>query len=136
MTDRAEQDKRADRQEEEEVRQLRKAGYVAYRVDREIDTYASKDGKIWLCDNKYTDNDLFYIDYSDVAKGLDAVLAHAKSLNFAVPIYFRVWMHFARHRSKNKKYISIREDDRGFTIKVERTSTGRFVTSRVRRGKC
>lgn len=131
---RAERDKRADRQEEDEVRALKDAGYIAFRIDREVDTFAAKSGVVWLCDCKFSDNGIFYIDSSDVAKGLDSAVALAKALEFKVPVGFRVDMHFPRHRSRNRHYITIRESDRGWSIRVERTVRGRFITARVKRG--
>jgi len=130
----ADRDRRADRQSEDEVRQLKDAGCIAFIVDREIDTYASKDGKIWLCDNKFSDNDIFYIDSSDIAKGLDYRIELAKSLLFKVEVGFRVDMWFPRYKSHNRRYIIFTEQDRGWSMKVNRLSTGRIQTLRVKRG--
>jgi Holliday junction resolvase len=125
--------RRADRQEEDEVKALRDKGYVAYRIDREIDTVAIKDGEIWLCDCKFSDNGEFYISKEDIAKGLDTVLEWAKSTVNKIPIRFRIDMHFPRHKTHNRKYILVTEYDRGYSIKVARNSNGRFTTTRIKR---
>ena len=130
----AQRDKRADRQSEDEVKALKDAGYIAFIVDREIDTYASKDGRVWLCDNKFSDNDLFYIDSTDIAKGLDYRLELAKSMLFKVEVGFRVDMWFPRYKSHNRRYIIFTEQDRGWSMKVSRLSSGRIQTERVKRG--
>lgn len=130
----AERDRRADRQSEDEVKALKKAGWVAFIVDREIDTYASKDGRVWLCDNKFSDADLFYIDSKDIAKGLDYRRAVAESMLFKIEIGFRVDMWFPRYKSHNRRYIIFTEQDRGWSMKVSRLQSGRIQTERVKRG--
>jgi hypothetical protein len=124
------------RQEQDEVKAQKDKGNVSYRIAREIDTFTgdTKDGIIWICDCKGTDSDVFYFDSSDIDKALDerqkwfAVLGR-----YGVPIKVRFEIHFKRHRSNNKKYIVITEQDRGWSIKVAR-GNGRITTSRVKRG--
>lgn len=130
----ADRDKRADRQQEDEVKALRDANYIAWLIDREIDTICAKDGRIWLCDNKFTDNGEFYIDSKDIAKGLDQRMALAKALMFKIEVGFRVDMWFPRFKSHNRRYIIFTEQDRGWSLKVTRTPTGRIQTLRVRKG--
>jgi Holliday junction resolvase len=113
----AERNVRADRQEEQEVKALRDKGYKAYRVDREVDSISAKHGMMWVCDSKYSDNDIFYIAASDVDKGLDEAAGWSKALNGLVPVGFRVDMHFPRHRNK-RRYIEISEERRGQSIRV------------------
>jgi len=133
----AERNEEATRQEQAEVKNQKDKGNVAYRIAREIDTLVvdKRDGIIWLCDCKHTENgeDVFYIDSSDVAKGLDEVLKWRDALHQLVPVRFRVDMFFKRHRSNNHKYIPITEFDRGYSIKVTRHAT-KITTSRVTKG--
>ena len=136
--DKALRNEEATRQEQNEVRAQKDKGNVAYRIAREIDTLAvdTKDGTIWLCDCKHTENgeDVFYIDYKDVAKGLDEVLKWRDALGrYGVPVRFRVDMFFKRHRSNNHKYVPITEFDRGYTIKVTRGAK-KITTVRVKKG--
>lgn len=113
----AERNVRADRQEESEVKGLRDKGYMAYRVDREIDSLSAKNGKMWVCDSKYSDNDIFYIASTDIVKGLNEARGWFQALNGLVPVGFRVDMHFPRHRNK-RRYIEIPEEMRGISLKV------------------
>ncbi len=130
----AERNARADRQEEEEVARLRKKGYVAFRLDREVDSFSAKDGRIWYCDCKFSDADVFYITDYDIAKGLDEAEKLASALNHLVPVGFRVEMHFPRTRQlNNRRYIEITEQDRGWTIKVTKTHR-KITTIRVKKG--
>jgi hypothetical protein len=46
-------------------------------------------------------------------------------------VSFRIDMHFPRHKSRNRKYIYITEQDRHWSIKVTRAQ--RITTQRVRR---
>ncbi len=124
------------RQEQDEVKAQKKLGNVSYRIAREIDTLTGdkSTGIMWLCDCKGTDSDIFYIDSSDVAKALDERLKWYEVLGrYNVPIKVRFEIHFKRHRSNNKKYINITEQDRGWSIKVNR-GNGRISTSRVTKG--
>jgi len=128
----------ATRQEQDEVRSQKDKGNVAYRIAREIDTLTidKRDGTIWLCDCKGTENgeDVFYIDSKDIAKGLDEVLKWREALSkYGVPVRFRVDMFFKRHRSNNHKYIPITEFDRGFSIKVVR-GKNKITTTKVMKG--
>lgn len=134
----AQRNEEATRQEQDEVRSQKDKGNVAYRIAREIDTLTVdiKDGVIWLCDCKHTENgeDFFYITSQDVAKGLDEVLKWRDGLGrYGVPVRFRVDMFFKRHRSNNHKYIPITEFDRGYSIKVTRHAT-KITTARVTKG--
>ncbi len=131
---RADRDRRADRQQMAEVATLRRSHHMAWVIDREFDTIAFKDGRVWLCDNKFTDNDVFYIDSKDIAKGLDQRIGLAQALDFKVEVGFRIDIHFARHRSKNRKYILFTETDRGWSLKVTRHPTGRITQLRVKKG--
>jgi len=130
----AERNEEATRQEQAEVRAQKDKGNVAYRIAREVDTLVvdKRDGIIWLCDCKHTENgeDVFYIDSSDVAKGLDEVLKWRDALHQLVPVRFRVDMFFKRHRSNNHKYIPITEFDRGYSIKVTRHAK-KITTAKV-----
>ena len=126
------------RQEQDEVRAQRDKGNLSYRIAREIDTLTvdRKDGTIWLCDCKHTENgdDVFYVDSSDIDKGLDERAKWYDAIGrFGIPIRFRVDIFFKRHRSNNRKYIVITEQDRGWSIKVTR-GKGRISTVRVKRG--
>jgi hypothetical protein len=123
------------RQEQNEVKRQRDMGNVSYRIAREIDTLTGdvSTGTLWLCDNKGTDADVFYIDSSDVNKALDERLKWYDVLGrYNVPIKVRFEIHFKRHRSNNLKYINVTEQDRGWSIKVTR-GNGRISTSRVTR---
>lgn len=132
---RADRDRRADRQQMAEVATLRRQGYVAWVIDREIDTLAFKDGKAFACDNKFTDNDIIYLDSKDIAKGLDQRTELAQSLNFKLEeVVFRFDVHFARHKSRNRRYFIVTEEDRGWSLKITRSDTGRMSRLRVRRG--
>ena len=133
--ERAERDSRAYRQQEDEVRALRDAHYLAFNIDREIDTIAFKQGRIWLCDNKYSDNDIFYIDSKDIAKGLDQAQKLAEKLDFKIEVYFRIDMFFPRHKSKNRRYIICTESDRGWSIRVTRCESGKFALAKVKKGE-
>ena len=134
----AERNEEATRQEQDEVRSQKDKGNVAYRIAREIDTLTvdKRDGIIWLCDCKQTENgeDVFYIDSKDVAKGLDEVLKWRDALHQLAPVRFRVDIFFRRHRSNNHKYIPITEFDRGYSLKVVR-GKGRITTTKVTRGE-
>ena len=123
------------RQEQSEVRAQKDKGNVAYRIAREIDTlcFDKHTGIVWVTDCKSTENgeDVFYVDYKDVAKGLDEVLAIRETLGrYKAPVRFRIDMFFRRHRSNNHKYIPITEFDRGYTIKVTRHAK-KITTARV-----
>ncbi len=131
---RADRDRRADKQEMAEVARLRSSHHGAWGIHREFDTLAIKDGTAWLCDNKFTDNDVFYIDSKDIAKGLHEREKFAKAVNFQLEVIFRFEMFFPRHKSKNRKYIIVTEADRGWSLKVTRHETGRITQLRVRRG--
>jgi len=122
------------RQEQDEVKAQRDAGNLAWRIAREIDTLCfDKSGIIYITDCKFSDDDVFYITSQDVAKGLDTVLAIQECVGrYGVPVRFRVDMHFRRHRSRNRKYITITELDRGYSIKVTRAK--RISTQRVGKG--
>lgn len=131
----AERNKEAICQEQNEVKAQRDKGNVAYRISREIDTicFDKPTGILWVTDCKATKNgeDVFYVDSSDVNKGLDVVLGIQETLGrYGVPVQFRIDMFFRRHRSNNHKYILITECDRGHTIKIIRGKK-RITTSRV-----
>jgi len=119
------------RQEQDEVAEQRRRGNLAWRIAREIDTLSfDKDGIIFITDCKFSDNDIFYIDSNDIAKGLDTAISIQNCVDrYGVPVQFRVDMHFRRHRSRNRKYIVITEADRGYSIKVTRAK--RISTQRV-----
>jgi hypothetical protein len=138
--DKAERNIEAVRQEQEEVRRLKDAGHVAYRIAREIDTLAvdGRDGCIYLCDCKHTENgeNVFYIEESDIAKGLDERqkwLKCFRHLKEPPKIIFRVEVFFRRHRSHNRRYVYLDENDRGWSIRVTRGEQ-RFSLLRVKRG--
>ena len=134
--DKAERNIRADRQEQEEVAEQRGKGNLAWRLDKEVDTIVfTHTGTVWLTDCKYSDNDVFYADFSDVDKGLDAVRMMSKCLGrYGVPIQFRLDMHFPRHKGNNRKYIPLTEDCRHWSLKITRTAE-RITCLRVRKGK-
>lgn len=124
------------RQEQAEVKAQKDKGNVAYRIAREIDTLCGdvSTGIFWLCDCKGTDSDVFYLDSSDINKALDERQKWNDVLGrYGVPIKVRFEIHFKRHRSNNKKYIIITEQDRGYSLKVAR-GNGRITTSRVGKG--
>uniref|UniRef100_A0A6M3JN66 Uncharacterized protein n=1 Tax=viral metagenome TaxID=1070528 RepID=A0A6M3JN66_9ZZZZ len=124
------------RQEQAEVKAQKDCGNVAYRIAREIDTICGdkSTGILWLCDCKGTDSDVFYLDSSDIAKALDERQKWNDVLGrYGVPIKVRFEIHFKRHRSHNKKYVNITEQDRGYSLKVAR-GNGRISTSTVGKG--
>lgn len=126
------------RQEQAEVAAQRKKHNLAWRIAREIDTicFDKHTGILWVTDCKSTENgeDVFYVDYKDINKGLDVVLAIQETLGrYNVPVRFRVDMFFKRHRSNNHKYIPITEFDRGYSIKITRHAT-KITTARVTKG--
>lgn len=115
----AEHGRRAADQERSEVKRLKADGWVAHKVSKEYDVYASKDGIIMLEDCKFTDNDTFFIESKDIAKWLEQVELQAAALNYLVPVKFRVDMYFPRHKGKNRHYVDIDESHLGKTIRVD-----------------
>lgn len=128
---------RADRQEEGEVLIQRKTGAWAYRIDNKVDTISIRDGVIYLCDCKFSDQDVCYIDSSDIGKGLDEAAKVRDQLNspaiLSVVVKFRIDMYFPRVRVNNRRYINIQEEDRGWSYKVWKTDR-KIMTQRVKRG--
>jgi len=123
------------RHEQQEVKAQRDKGNMSYRVAREVDTLTGDkhNGIFYVCDCKGTDNDIFYLEAYDVDKILDERLGWLEVFGrYGVPVVSRFHIHFKRHRSRNKKYIIVTEDDRGCSIKVTRGQ--RISTQRVGAG--
>jgi len=120
--EKANRDKRADRQEQDLVKQELRQGNVSYRVDKEFDVFTiRRDGTIFLTDCKSSEQALFYVDRKDINKGLDCVRKWQERLP-NVRIVFNLYMWFSfTHQNSNKRYISIDESYRNCSLRVWKT---------------
>lgn len=121
-------DGRADRQEQEFAKSQRDYGFIATRVNAQIDVEIKKPGgNILLVDCKFSDKPEFYIERTDIDKGLNEVIKY-KALGFD-NTSFAVDMWFPRFRKLgNRKLIAFDESCRGRTFKADFTGKTMVLT--------
>lgn len=120
----AERDKRADKMERQLVNFFRDQGYTAERIDGKVDVQCCGDGEIKVIDCKFSDDIVFWLEKSDIDKGLNYAKKLQADLGNRVPVKFYIDMWFIGRKGENRRIFRVLEKHRGAGIRIIKTKEG------------